>query len=42
MSRISTSDLLGALLAGVSWILLALVAVALLRILMRCGWLCLD
>jgi hypothetical protein len=42
MLRISTSDVLGTLLAIASWILVALIVVACLRALMGCGWLCLD
>jgi hypothetical protein len=42
MSRISTSDVLGTLLAVASWVLVALIAVAFLRALLECGWLCLD
>jgi hypothetical protein len=42
MSRIRTSDVLGALLAVASWILVALIVAACLHALLRCGWLCLD
>lgn len=42
MSRISTSDVLGTLLAVMSWILVGLIVVACIRALMGCGWLCLD
>ena len=42
MSGISTSDVLGTVLAVLSWILIALIVVACIRGLMGCGWLCLD
>ena len=42
MSPMSTSDVLGTLLAVMSWILVALIVVACLRALMGCGWLCLG
>jgi hypothetical protein len=42
MSRVSTSDVLGTLLAVASWILVALIMAACLHALIRCGWLCLD
>jgi hypothetical protein len=42
LRRIPTSDVLGTLLAVASWILVALIALTFLRVLMSCGWGCLD
>ncbi len=42
MSRVSTSEVFGTLLAVVSWILVVSIVLIFLHDLVACGWLCLD